>query len=116
MRETLATRLAELSAANYPTGYTRMILAVLESRAAASLDAAQRALAAVELTGQDFPWLEDIRTLAHAEGAHRFGDAALERRHVDAFIARQPLLFEPDIALNFHLLRYQERLKPRVVS
>jgi hypothetical protein len=66
------------------------------------------------LSKQDFPWLPDIRTLALAEVASRFGDAARENEHVEAFLARPPMLFEPDIALNFHLLRYQERLKPRV--
>jgi hypothetical protein len=61
----------------------------------------------------DFPWLADIRTLAKAEIAHRFSQPDLERRRVDEFMAKQAMLFEPDIPLNFHLLRYQEHLKPR---
>jgi len=57
--------------------------------------------------------LADIRTLAKSEIAHRFSQPDVEKKHVDEFMARQAMLFEPDIALNFHLLRYQERLKPR---
>lgn len=57
--------------------------------------------------------MADIRTLAKAEIAHRFSNPDIERKRVDEFMARQSMLFEPDIALNFHLLRYQELLKPR---
>lgn len=66
----------------------------------------------MNLDENDRPILEDVRTLALAEAAHRHGDVAGEREHVTRFVARQPLLLCPDVALNFHLLRYQERLKP----
>jgi len=59
-----------------------------------------------------FSTLEDIRTLAKAEAARRFHPAAPEAAQVAAFRTRQRLLFEPDIALNFHRLRHQEHLKP----
>lgn len=36
------------------------------------------------------------------------------REHLAGFMARQPLLLEPDTAPAFHLLRYQETLKPAV--
>jgi tetratricopeptide (TPR) repeat protein len=90
--------------------------AVIKARMATTIEAAQEILASVVLSEQDFPWLEDIRMLALAEAAHRLADPALERESVEAFLVRQPMLFEPDIALNFHLLRYQENLKPRVAS
>ncbi len=100
----------------FPTGYTRMNMAVLRAQAAATIGGARGILEGVALSPQDFPWLEDIRTLAMAETAHRLGDPGLEREKVEAFQVRQPMLFEPDIALNFHLLRYQERLKPGVIA
>ncbi len=112
----LERRLESNTAGAFPTGYLRMNIAVIHSRAAAAIEEAREVLNVVTLSGQDFPWLEDIRTLALAEAAHRFGDAEFEQQHVETFLARQPLLFEPDIALNFHLLRYQERLKPRVTA
>jgi hypothetical protein len=110
----LEEHLASMSGGKIPTGYTRMNIAVIKARTAPTAEAARQALSEVALSPQDFPWLADLRTLALAHVANRFGDAALENGQVEAFLARQPMLFEPDIALSFHLLRYQERLKPRV--
>lgn len=112
--DALEMRLANVSEATFPTGYTRMNIAAAKARAATTVGTAQELLAGVRLSEQDFPWLEDIRTLAVAEAAHRLGDTALERERAGVFLGRQPMLFEPDIALNFHLLRYQETLKPMV--
>ena len=39
---------------------------------------------------------------------------ARENDVITAFLACQTMLIEPDLALNFHLFRSQERLKPRV--
>lgn len=99
--------------ADFPNGYSFLKRAVIRGRAAASQQEAEDLLDQVELKGNDFPWLADIRTLAKAEIAHRFSKPDVEEKRVDEFMARQAMLFEPDIALNFHLLRYQERLKPR---
>jgi hypothetical protein len=110
----LEKRLRSTSAWKISTGYTRMNIAVIKTRTAPSADAAREILSGVELSEKDFPWLEDVRTLALAEVAGRFGDAARENEHIKAFLARQPMLFEPWLALDFYLLRYQERLKPRV--
>jgi len=105
-------RLKEIETSGFPTGYTRMNIAVAKARSASNAWTARDALGGVYLDGRDFPWLEDIRTLARAEIAHRFNEPEKEREHVATFLARQPMLFEPDIALNFHLLPYQELLKP----
>lgn len=96
----------------FPTGYLRIAIAVIQARQASSLEQAHRILREVPLTPQDFGWLEDVRTLAIAAAAHRFGDEALEGAHREAFLQRQPMLFKPDHAVNFLLLRYQEQLKP----
>lgn len=96
----------------FPVGYFQMYIAVANARLARSAGEAEAALAAVKLTEKDHRWLEDIRTLAKAEIAHRFGQAEAEHEYVAAFLQRQPMLFEPDIAFNFHLLQYQEGLKP----
>jgi hypothetical protein len=78
--------------------------------------AAANILSNVTLSEDDFPWLNDIRNLALAEVAHRLGDSAIEKEYIKTFLLRQSMLFEPDIALNFHLLRYQENLKPEVLG
>jgi|CXWL01.1.fsa_nt_gi tetratricopeptide (TPR) repeat protein len=97
---------------DFPNGYSFMKRAVIKGRTAASQKEAEDLLNSVEIKGNDFPWLADIRTLAKAETAHRFSEPNVEKQHTNEFMTRQPMLFEPDIALNFHLLRYQERLKP----
>ena len=99
-----------------PTGYTSMRIAITKAQSAPSMQLAEAALSGVELSKNDFPWLEDMRTLATAQSAFRFRLVEREQRLVKTFLARQPLLFEPDHALNFQLLRYQERLKPLVTS
>jgi hypothetical protein len=99
--------------ADFPNGYSIMQRAVIKGRSAASQKEAEDLLDGVELKGNDFPWLADIRTLAKAEIAHRFSRPDIEKLHVEEFMAKQAMLFEPDIALNFHLLRFQEHLKPR---
>lgn len=100
---------------NFPTGYLRMAIAVIEVRQASSFTDAERILREVSLTPQDFPWLEDVRTAATAAAAQRFGNEAAERTLSEMFLERQPMLFEPDHALDFLLLEYQERLKPRAL-
>jgi hypothetical protein len=72
---------------------------------------ATRLLDSVTLAHNDFPWLEDIRLLAKCEQAHKTGNSTEEADLRKQFFARQPLLFEPDNAINFNLLRYQETLK-----
>jgi tetratricopeptide (TPR) repeat protein len=112
----LVEKRLEGARADFPNGYSFMKRAVIKGRAAASQKEAEDLLDGVELKGNDFPWLADIRTLAKAEIAHRFSQPDVEKQRVEEFMARQAMLFEPDIALNFHLLRYQERLKPRYQS
>lgn len=112
----LEQRLAYTEKNGFPAGYARMALATARARTAATLDDARRILGAVNLSSTDNPWLDDVRTLALAEAAHRSGDADEEQQRTDAFLQRQPMLLQPDVALRFHLLRYQERLKPRVLA
>jgi len=110
--EPLQKSLQTLSTATLPQGHIRMNIAVARARTSLNAIAAEAALNDVQLTAQDRPWLEDIRTLAKAEIAARFAQPDVERAHIEIFLKRQPMLFEPDIALSFHLLEYQERLKP----
>ena len=114
--EALEKRLSAMREEDSPTAYTRMNIAVIKARAALSFDEANKLLVGVALSEQDFVWLQDIRTLALAEAANRLGDPALEQGFVAAFLERQPTLFAPDIALNFHLLRYQEKLRSKVAA
>ncbi len=72
---------------------------------------ANRLLDDVKLTDEDFPWLDDMRLLAKCERAGKTGNHDLEADLRQQFFARQPMLFEPDNAINFNLLKYQENLK-----
>lgn len=112
--EDLQERLGGMLEGDFSTGYTRMMIAAIRARAASTFEEAKHLITGVKLSEQDFPWLEDIRTLAFAEAAHRFDQISLEEQFRKRFLIRQPMLFEPDIALNFSLLRYQENLKPKV--
>ncbi len=57
--------------------------------------------------------MEDIRTLAKAEAAGRFGEKQKEEEWVKAFMAKQPFLFEPHHVFHFGFLEYQEGLRHR---
>jgi hypothetical protein len=111
----LEKRLSQIQKNNLPSGYTRLNMAVIKARYASPLEAAQELLAEVALSDRDAPWLENVRTLALAEAAHRFDDFIQENERVETFLKNQPLLLEPDKALTFQLLHYQETLKPKIL-
>jgi hypothetical protein len=94
-----------------PTGYLTLQLKVLQGQEEDDPAAAGRALHAIEFAENDFAWLVDMRRLAQCELASRAGDAKREQDLQSDFFQRQPMLFEPDHALNFNLLEYQESLK-----
>jgi len=98
---------------SFPKGYVQMKLAVIQSRLLPERNAAEDLLEQVEIKENDFPWLEDLRTLAKAEIAHRHSHSEIEKNRINEFLTKQSMLFEPNIAVDFHLLRYQETLKPR---
>ena len=104
----------ELVKYSAPTGYTDIRIAVLESFNRKSYPEALDVLDTVRLSKNDFPWLEDMRVLAKAEAAHRFEDTEAENKWLGIFLSKQAMLFEPDHAVSFGLLKYQELLKPRV--
>ena len=95
---------------NYGTASERARAAVILTQHSATLDGANSFLDAVQFSARDFPWLSDVVLLARCEAAHRL-DPAVEPALIDSFFTRQPLLFEPDHALNFRVLAYQEYLK-----
>jgi hypothetical protein len=109
-------RLDESVQRGWSADYTRLNLAVIKALAAKTFAEANALLTAPHLGEADSAWLEDIRTLALAEAAHRFGDPRREGESIKVFLERQPLLLEPDNALEFHMLRYQENLKPLVAA
>ncbi len=92
------------------TGYARSRAAVIRALREESYQRAQDVLSSVRLADNDFPWLPDMLLLANCEAAHRCEPSA-EPGLVERFFLRQPLLFEPDHAVNFRVLDYQESLK-----
>ena len=107
----LESSLAESRKANWPNGYQAIRLAVIQAQKSETMEDGLALLEGVALTSRDFPWLEDMRLLAKCELSNRLGASEEEKRFQQAFLSRQALLFEPDNAVNFNLLRYQETLK-----
>ena len=110
-KERLKTSIAEATTNGWPAGCLSLQYHVLEAQSEPDPVAAGRALDAVRFAPNDFPWLEDMRLLAKCELAHRAHQEAREAELRAQFFKRQPLLFEPDNALDFNLLAYQENLK-----
>ncbi len=110
--ERLEARLKEWDS-RFPAGYLRVQLAALKARRAGNVGDALAALEEVHLGTGDFPWLVDVLTIHRAWAHKRSEDTASEAAEVDRFLAKQPLLFEPDHAVSFAFFPYQETLKPR---
>ncbi|HVP10538.1 MAG TPA: hypothetical protein VMV94_05030 [Phycisphaerae bacterium] len=103
----------QLPQATLPVGDVLLQIAILEGQQSEDVAEVERRLDAVQFTERDFPWLGDMRLLAKCELAHRAGDLDREAELMTAFLQRQQLLFEPNHALRFHLLSYQEIAKKR---
>ena len=110
----LIERRKESETYNGPTGYTDTMIAIFDSFNKGTFQEAMSALDSVNLSENDFHWLEDIRLLAKAKVANKFGEPQVENEVVENFLDKQSILFEPDHAVCFGLLEYQELLKPRV--
>ncbi|MCK9226838.1 MAG: hypothetical protein M0P30_03455 [Syntrophorhabdaceae bacterium] len=111
LKNMLRSLILDSIARKYPYGHQAMRLNVLLTQETRGFVEAMTMLDSVVLTGKDFPWLDDIRLLAKCELMGRTNNTAEEARLKSQFVERQPFLFEPDIAVNFNLLRYQEKLK-----
>lgn len=111
VKERLCSSIQNSREHGFDHGYQDLRLHVLLAQEARDEQEAVRLLDSVELTPDDFPWLADIRVLAKCEQARKAGAASREADLIEEFLSRQPLLFEPDHAVNFNLLRYQENLK-----
>lgn len=110
----LIERRKELEAYNGPTGYTDIKISIFKSFDMDTFQASISIIDSVQLNENDFPWLEDIRVLAKAKVASKFGEKQAENEFQNHFLAKQSLLFEPDHAVSFGLIEYQEKLKPKV--
>jgi hypothetical protein len=96
---------------NWPIGFQNMQLAGLVADLEPEFLAAEKSISSVQLKQNDFPWLEDVRTILLAKLNHKHGRFEDEAKYKQQFLQRQKLLFEPDHAVSFFLLEYQELLK-----
>lgn len=96
-----------------PDGHTRMRLAALKSSDEPDIDEAKRIIEEVAIGPTDFPWLDHVRILLKCQLASRVGNSVTENSLLSVFMSSQPLLFEPNHAVTYSLLPYQETLKPR---
>lgn len=97
----------------FPQGYQRTQLACLRAVTLDDPVSADKCLSEVVLTDKDFRWLADVILIHRARLAEKMGNTEREALLVREFISNQPLLFEPDHAVNFAFLDYQEKLKHR---
>lgn len=100
----------EQSKQNWPMGFQTMQLAALLADAENDFSTAEQSILAVQFKQNDFPWLEDVRTVLLAKLNHRHRRQE-EEKFKQQFLQKQKLLFEPDHAVSFCLLEYQELLK-----
>jgi hypothetical protein len=95
---------------SWPMGFQNMQLAGLVADAEHDFSTAEKLISTVQLKQNDFPWLEDVRTVLLAKLNHKRGRPD-EEKYKQQFLQKQKLLFEPDHAISFFLLEYQELLK-----
>jgi hypothetical protein len=108
--ENLRGSIQEWSKQNMPIGFQSMQLAGLVTDLERDFSTAETTISEVQLKANDFPWLEDVRTILLAKLYHKHGRPD-EEKYKHQFLQKQKLLFEPDHAVSFFLLEYQELLK-----
>ncbi len=111
LKKMLRSLIHDCIAKQFPYGYQEMRLNILLAQENADLLEAMASLDSVSLTANDFPWLDDMRLLARCEMMMKVNNTEEESLLKKQFLERQPFLFEPDNAVNFNLLRYQENVK-----
>ncbi len=109
--DNLRVSIQKWSKDNWPIGFQSMQLAALTVDLDHEFLAAEESILSVQLKHNDFPWLEDVRTILLAKLNHKHGRFEDEVKYKQQFLQRQKLLFEPDHAVSFSLLEYQELLK-----
>ncbi len=110
--EALETQLAAWDK-RFPSGYKAVQLAALKARGANGSEEAVALLQEVNLSQNDFPWLVDVLTIHKAWSFQRAAELQQENAEIEQFLAKQPMLFEPDHAVSFGFLPYQETLKAK---
>jgi hypothetical protein len=108
--EKLRNSIEESSKQNWPIGFQKMQLAGVIADLEQDFSAAEKTISEVQLKPNDFTWLEDVRTILLAKLNHKHGRSD-EETYKLKFLQKQKLLFEPDHAVSFFLLEYQELLK-----
>ncbi|HMJ64607.1 MAG TPA: hypothetical protein VK615_04585, partial [Candidatus Binatia bacterium] len=71
--DNLRRSIQEWSEQNIPAGFQRMQLAGLFADLEPDFSTAEQSITAVQLEANDFPWLEDVRTILFAKLNHKHG-------------------------------------------
>lgn len=116
LKEILRKKITKAQKEDFPYGYSDLRLHILEAQSTEDLSKAEDLLNRPKFQERDFPWLEDMRLLALCELEKRRGNAEKERELQQEFLKKQSILFEPDHAMSFNLLSYQECLKLVYIS
>ena len=96
-----------------PMGFHHTRVAIGKARSATSHADGVRVLDELTIGSNDHRWLDDMLVLAKYEVAGKFDMDGLRDGYESEFMARQALLFEPNLALSFGMVGVQEELKHR---
>lgn len=100
----------------FPSAFQELQIALFQNKTENNLDTGLNRIDTITIGDNDFPWLNDIKTLGKAELAERLGDKQKENELLDKYFETQLLMFEPFISFDFGLVDYQETIKPLCIE
>lgn len=95
----------------FPSAFQELQIALFQNKTENNLDNGFKKIDAIIIGENDFPWLNDVKTLGKAELAGRLGDKQKENELLEKYFETQLLMFEPFISFDFGLVDYQEKIK-----
>jgi tetratricopeptide (TPR) repeat protein len=93
--------------------FQELQIAFFENKTENNLEHGLRRIEAIKIDGNNYPWLNDAKTLGKAELYARLGHHQSEQETLDKYFENQILMFDPYISLDFGFVDYQEKIKAK---
>lgn len=100
----------------FPSAFQELQIALFQNKKENNLNNGLKRIDKITISDNDFPWLNDVKTLGKAELAGRLGDKQKENELLDKYFETQLLMFEPFISFDFGFVDYQEKIKPLCIE
>lgn len=100
----------------FPSTFQKIQIALFQNKTEDNLDNGLKRIDEITIGDNDFPWLNDVKTLGKAEIAGRLGDKQKESELLDKYFDAQLLMFEPFISFDFGFVDYQETIKSLCIA